>query len=147
GYSNVLATDISVISLDKLKVRLGNESNKVEWIVDDLTNPILLNEIQYIDLWIDRAVLHFLVNENDQTTYFNLLKKKVRQGGFVLFAEFNIEGATKCSGLPVFRYSKEMLSEKLGTDFNLVHSFNYIYTMPSGALRPYVYALFRREVK
>ena len=146
-YPNVLAADISKVSLDNLKVRLGNESRKVEWIVDDLTNPAALNKIQPVDLWIDRAVLHFLTDSTDQTTYFNLLKDKVEQNGFIIFAEYNLEGAEKCAGLPVHRYSEEMLSEMLGDDFNLVHSFNHIYTMPSGDLRPYIYALFKRESK
>jgi len=143
-YSNVLATDISKISLDNLKARLGNESTKVKWIVDDLTNPTLLNQIQPVALWIDRAVLHFLTEPDDRTEYFNLLKNKIQQSGFIIFAEYNLEGAEKCAGLPVYRYSKEMLSERLGNDFKIVHSFNHIYTMPSGALRPYVYTLFKR---
>jgi Methyltransferase domain len=146
-YSNILATDISEVSLNKLKLRLGNESNKVEWIVDDLTNPTFLNKIKPVDLWIDRAVLHFLIEKDEQNSYFNLLKEKVRKGGFAIFAEYNLEGAANCAGLPVHRYSVEMLAEKLGSDFILIHSFNYVYTMPSGDLRPYVYALFKREIK
>ena len=146
-YSNVLATDISKVSLDKLKARLGSESRKVEWIVDDLTNPTLLNKIEPVNLWIDRAVLHFFTERKNQESYFKLLKDKVKKGGFAMFAEFNIEGAGKCSGLNVHRYSEEMLSERLGDDFNLVHSFNHIYTMPSGDLRPYIYALFKRKRK
>lgn len=147
GYSNLLATDISEISLNKLNVRLGEESNKVEWIIDDLTSPALLSKIQPADFWIDRAVLHFFTEPKDQESYFKLLKSKIKQGGFVKFAEFSTEGAAKCSGLNVHRYSVEMLAERLGSDFNLIHSFNHIYTMPSGALRPYVYALFKKEIK
>jgi len=37
-----------------------------------------------------------------------------------------------------------MLAEKLGDDFELTGSFDYIYTMPTGAERPYVYSLFRK---
>ena len=81
-YSNVLATDISKVSLDNLKARLGNESRRVEWIVDNLTKPTLLNDIQPVAFWIDRAVLHFLSEPDDQTAYFNLLKEKVSKGGF-----------------------------------------------------------------
>ena len=146
-YSNVLATDISKVSLDKLKARLGNKSGRVKWIIDDLTNPVALNKIQPVDLWIDRAVLHFFTRKKDRDAYFVLLKQIVKQNGFTIFAEFNLEGAEKCAGLPLHRYSEEMLAERLGDDFNLVHSFNHIYTMPSGALRPYVYALFKREQK
>ncbi len=144
-YTNVLATDISEVSLNKLKTRLGNKKNNVQWIVDDLTNPTELININPVDLWIDRAVLHFLTEVNDQNIYFNLLKSKVKECGYVIFAQFSLEGAEKCSGLSVHRYNKEMLAEKLGNDFLLVHSFNHIYTMPSGAIRPYIYTLFKKN--
>ena len=144
GYTNIIATDISSDSLTKLKTGLGNEEDKITWIVDDLTNPVHLKNIPLVDLWIDRAVLHFFTESKDQSTYFELLKSKVRKGGFVLFAEFNLNGATKCSGLPIHRYSEEILAEKLGDNFELTDSFDYLYSTPSGAERPYIYTLFRK---
>jgi len=141
-HSNIIATDLSEVALKKLEGRLGNE--KVIYIVDDLTKPIEINKIDPVDLWIDRAVLHFFTEKNDQDTYFELLKNKVNYNGFVLLAEYNLSGATICSGLPVHRYSKELLAEKLGNDFELIQNFNYIYLMPSGAERPYVYTLFKK---
>jgi hypothetical protein len=142
NYTNIIATDISETALNKLAERLN--SNSVEYVVDDLTHPTLLNNIEKIDLWIDRAVLHFLTEEKDQNTYFNLLKDKVKIGGYVLLAQFNLNGAEKCSGLPVKRYDKNSLANKLGTNFKLIDSFDYIYTMPSGDKRPYIYTLFER---
>jgi len=127
GYTNIIATDISNDSLTRLKTSLGDEEDKITWIVDDLTHPVLLKNIPPVDLWIDRAVLHFFTESKDQDTYFELLKSKVRKGGFVLFAEFNLNGATKCSGLPIHRYSREMLAEKLGDNFTLAESFEYLY--------------------
>ena len=143
GYTNLIATDISEISLKGLENRNGNE--KVKYILDDLTTPKELNNISPVDLWIDRAVLHFLTEAADQNTYFNLLKNKVKSNGFVILAEFNLEGAQKCSGLAVKRYSKEMLANKLGEEFQLIDSFDYSYTMPSGDKRPYIYTLFKRK--
>jgi len=145
GYTNIIATDISNESLNKLKTGLGNEKDKIMYIADDLTNPVILKNIPPVDLWIDRAVLHFFTKKNEQDTYFDLLKSKVKCNGFVLLAEFNLNGATVCSGLPIHRYSKETLTEKLGTDFELIDSFDYTYIMPSGAERPYVYTLFKKQ--
>lgn len=142
NYSNIIATDISETALNKLDERLNSKS--VKYVVDDLTHPTLLNNIQKVDLWIDRAVLHFLTNEKDQNTYFNLLRDKVKNGGYVLLAQFNLNGAEKCSGLPVERYDETILSKKLGANFKLIDSFDYTYTMPSGDKRPYVYTLFER---
>ncbi len=142
GYTNIIATDISEIALNKLNERL--KSQAVNYIVDDLTKPKHLTNIQPVDLWIDRAVLHFFTDEKDQNTYLNLLKNKVKKDGYVLLAQFNLNGAQKCSGLPVKRYDKTILSKKLGNDFKLIDDFDYIYTMPSGDKRPYVYTLFKK---
>ena len=67
GYENIIANDLSSTALDKLKSRLGeDESNKVRWIVDDLTKPAVLNNLEPIDLWHDRAVLHFFTKKEEQ---------------------------------------------------------------------------------
>ena len=144
GYTNVIASDISDAALGKLQTRIGSKKDAVQWIVDDLTNPTTLSEIDPIDLWHDRAVLHFFTEEKDQNTYFSLLKKLVKNNGFVLISTFNTDGALKCSGLDVHRYNKEMLVDKLGENFKLVDHFNYTYTMPSGDTRPYIYTIFKR---
>ncbi len=147
GYERIIANDISSAALDKLKKRLGNNrSSRVHWVVDDLNNPNELNKLEPVDLWHDRALLHFLNDTQKQNTYFNLLKKLVKQNGFVIIATFNLNGATKCSGLPVYRFDENMLHEKLGNSFELIEAFDYTYTMPSGDTREYVYTLFKRKV-
>ena len=75
------------------------------------------------------------------TVYFELLHKKVTKNGYVILAVFNLEGAEKCSGLPIKRYDVNMLQEKLGPSYMLNDSFNYIYTMPNGDDRNYIYTL------
>jgi SAM-dependent methyltransferase len=144
GYNNLLANDISDVALQSLQTRIGNQHNKVEWIVDDLTNATLLNNIHPVDLWLDRAVLHFFTEEAERKAYFKLLNNLVHKYGYVILAQFNLDSAEKCSGLPVYRYSAEMLQEKLGEDFKLITSFDYDYTMPSGDLRTYIYTLFQK---
>jgi cyclopropane fatty-acyl-phospholipid synthase-like methyltransferase len=144
GYTNLIANDISSCALNALKKRLGKAHKNVTWIVDDITQPNVLNKLSDIALWVDRAVLHFFTEETDQNTYFDLLKKQVLKGGYVILAEFNLNGATKCSGLDVKRYDAKMLSSKLGSDFVLQKEFDYVYTMPNGDTRNYVYTLFKR---
>lgn len=144
GYENIIVNDLSATALDKLKLRLGERESKIQWVIDDLTLPTQLCNLEQVDLWHDRAVLHFFYSEKEQDTYFNLLRKLVKKKGFVIIATFNLEGATKCSGLPVFRYDKNMLKEKLGADFELIEAFDYTYTMPKGETRNYVYTLFKR---
>jgi cyclopropane fatty-acyl-phospholipid synthase-like methyltransferase len=144
GFTNMMASDLSKSALDKLQERVG--ADNIECIVDDLSQPSALNKIEPIDLWIDRAVLHFLTEESERKAYFDLLKSKVKDGGFVILAQFAIDGAEKCSGLPVYRYNAEMMSAQLGSDFELIRSFDHIYINPGGAERPYVYAIYKKNL-
>lgn len=75
---------------------------------------------------------------------FQSLNKKVNKKGHVILAVVNLEGAEMCSGLPVKRFNTEMFEEKLGLMYILKDSFNYIYTMPNGEDRTYVYTLFQK---
>ena len=142
-YTHLTATDISTVALDNLAKRVDNQS--VSCVVDDLIAPKELAQIAPVDLWMDRAVLHFFTEKGEQDAYFDLLKDKVKSGGYVLLAQFRKGGATRCSGFPVLRYDLEMYQTQLGPNFELVDSFDYDYTMPSGDNRPYVYGLYRRR--
>jgi len=146
GFTNLIVNDISSCALNKIKNRIGEKQEAVAWIVDDLVNPTALENMPKVDLWNDRAVLHFFTKEKDQEAYFNVLNTKVKKNGFVILSVFNLEGATSCSGLEVKRYNAAMLQEKLGKNYQLLEKFNHIYTMPNGEDRPYVYTLFRRIV-
>ncbi len=145
GYNNLIASDISSSALSDLKERLGDEGKNIEWIVDDLTAPGNLNQMQPVDVWHDRAVVHFFTDENDRKTYFELLNRSVKSGGYAIIATFNLEGAEKCCGLPVYRFDASMLKDHIGDDFSLVNHFNYTYTQPSGNTREYVYTLFKKK--
>ncbi len=87
GYSNIIATDISEIALNKIKERLGKEkASQVRWIVDDITQPVHIQNLRNIAVWHDRAVLHFLLEENQQQMYLSTLKKVVKKGGYVIIS-------------------------------------------------------------
>ena len=144
GYENIIINDISSIALKKLENKIEYKSS-IKFIQDDLTNPKKLLKINKIDLWHDRAVLHFFREKYQQKNYFNLLKKMVKKNGFVILCEFNLNGAKKCCGLDIFNYNKEMLQEKLGKDFLLLESSDYTYNHPNnGNTREYIYTLFKR---
>ena len=142
GYRLVL-NDISDIALDKLKKRLGTK-NVVKWLHHDISKPFTDNKLQ-TDIWIDRAVLHFLLDEEDIRGYFTNLKSTVRPGGYALLAEFSSKGAPRCAGLELHRYSIEEMKERMGSTFELIKSEHYTYTNPCGDPRPYIYALFKKR--
>lgn len=146
GFQNIIASDISSGALELHKQSLGSDlSKKIQWIVDDLCEPKILQKLDPVDLWHDRAVLHFFQEPAQQEAYFTLLKELVKKSGFVIIAAFSLEGATQCSGLPVKRYSKEMLEERLGSAFQLQQAFDYTFTNPSDDTREYIYTLFQRK--
>lgn len=146
GYENISALDISQAALSKAKSFLGEHlSKKVQWIIKDITSEIDDFEIPKVEIWHDRAVLHFLVDEEDRERYLFQLKKAVVPAGYVIISAFALDGAEKCSGLDVVRYDSRKLCTFLGESFTLIESFNYKYSMPSGGKRPFVYTRFQRH--
>jgi hypothetical protein len=89
--------------------------------------------------------LHFLLEEEEQQNYFDLVRRLVKKEGYAIIGVFNLNGAEKCSGLPVYRYDKNMIAEKLGSEFQMIEAFDHTYTMPNGHTREYVYTLFKRK--
>ncbi len=63
GYENIWVLDISEFALERAKKRLGKKANKVHWIVSDITE--FETNIKF-DFWHDRAVFHFLTEEELQ---------------------------------------------------------------------------------
>ncbi len=145
GYENIIATDLSAVALETAKKRLGADlAARVRWVVTDITSPENLAAPGEIALWHDRAVLHFLTEEEQRQAYLHTLREVVRPEGYVIIAAFSLDGAKKCSGLDVYNYDAAMLTAFLGSDFELKKAFDYIYHQPSGAARPFIYTLFRR---
>ncbi len=140
--ANLVLNDISAEALDHTKQRLGEKGSNCEWLCQDIAQP-LENSIP-IDIWIDRAVLHFLLEEGDIQGYFKNVLTAVKPGGHALFSEFSPVGAPKCAGLKLHRYSVEEFSERLGSAFMLIDHFDHTYINPAGDPRPYIYALFKR---
>jgi SAM-dependent methyltransferase len=145
GYSNIIAFDISKIALDKIRERLGKTiSSGVKFIVGDITDPVSLGIGLEIGLWHDRAMLHFLTEEKERNDYVAVIRRNLRVGGFLIIAAYSDDGAKKCGGLRIHNYNEKALAKLLGDDFKMLKSFRYVYRMPSGGKRPYVYCLFRR---
>lgn len=142
GHRLVL-NDISGEALDRLRQRIGNESN-IYWLPADMSQD-LPNDIPPIDIWIDRAVLHFLINEKDIVQYFNHVHRLVKSNGYVLLAEFSESGAERCAGLPVRRYSLADMNQQMLSKFTLMKHAHYDYMTPAGGHRPYLYALYQRN--
>ncbi len=148
--NTLILNDISDTALNKLQNRLAEACTfkwheyKHQWLCYDISQD-LPNNTATVDVWIDRAVLHFLLTEEAIQGYFKNVQKIVKQGGFVLLAEFSIMGAKQCAGLEVHRYSLTEMQQRLGDSFTLIDAEDYNYINPFGDKRPYLYALFQKK--
>ena len=145
GYTNIIVNDIASEPLREMRKDLVIPMEAdVKFVVDDLTYPNELKALKDVDLWHDRAVLHFFTEKEGQEHYFKLVDTSVKVGGYVIMAEFNLQGAKKCCGLDVVNYNSVMLQRGLGDNFKLLKEFDYTYIQPSGNTRAYVYTLFQK---
>lgn len=142
NYSDISVLDISTQALDYSKARLGPRAKFVKWIVGDITavNPLQLS----FDIWHDRAVFHFLVDELDRKKYCNVLETSLRPGGFMIIATFGPNGPTKCSGLEIVRYDPNSLLLTLGNSFKLISSQVELHRTPSDKTQEFVYCLLEK---
>ncbi len=141
--TRLVLNDISREALARLKERIGARGIEIEWLHQDISQPLPVGVTQ-ADIWIDRAVLHFLLTEPEIDGYFGNVRAVVKPRGYVLLAEFSETGAPRCAGLDVHRYTVDEMRVRLGQEFSLVWAENYTFVNPAGDPRPYVYALFQR---
>ncbi len=89
GYENITVLDISKNAIEKAKKRIGVNSDKVKWVVSDINEFIPNNKF---DFWHDRAVFHFLTNQESILKYSKMVSSYARN--FVV-GTFSTEGPKK----------------------------------------------------
>ncbi len=142
GFTNITALDVSDAALTIARDRLADRAQQVTWHVGDVTIADLPKAS--FDLWHDRAVFHFLIDEADRTAYLEALRRALRPAGNVLIGTFSPDAPPKCSGLPVRRYTHDGLLSEFGDEFELIDQSADLHVTPGGVRQPYVYALLRR---
>src|SRR5262245_13706609 len=70
GWDSIAVLDLSSTALDAAKARLGKASDRVDWIVSDVTK---WNPPRTYDIWHDRATFHFLTDVDDRAAYVDRL--------------------------------------------------------------------------
>jgi len=141
GYQGLTVLDLSAGALAVAKQRLGRRAELVTWLEGDVTTVELL--AHRFDVWHDRAVFHFLVEEQDRRAYIAKVLDAVKPLGHVIIATFADDGPTTCSGLPVMRYSAEQLHAEFGKSFTLMKQAREAHRTPSGTVQKFVYCHFR----
>ena len=142
GFADVSVLDISGTAIAKSKERLGNRSERIDWIEADITDVVLPED--HFDVWHDRAVFHFLTDAEDRRKYVDLVTRSLKVGGHIIVASFGLAGPQKCSGLDVVRYSPESMHGEFGDEFRLVKSVDESHETPFGTTQEFVYCYCRR---
>lgn len=132
--------DISREGLERARARLGERADEVEWIRADVTR---FDPPRRWDVWHDRAVLHFLVEEVDREAYRRALLRALESGGVAVIATFAPEGPDRCSGLPVRRYGIEDLATWLAPELAAEAWTTEDHVTPSGSTQQFLVARFR----
>jgi len=143
GFTCVAVLDISAAALERSRQRLGHAGDHVRWLAVDVVSEW---SIAPVDVWHDRAVFHFLVDDADRRRYRERLVSTLTPGGSAIIATFAEDGPERCSGLPVRRYSPAALAVELGDGFALIASTAHTHETPWGTTQSFQYSRFRREV-
>lgn len=144
GYSHLTVLDLSSAALAAAKKRLGlARSERVQWLEANITE-IELPAHAY-EVWHDRAVFHFLTSEQERQKYVQAVLRAVKPGGHVIVATFAEDGPTRCSGLPVVRYSAQDLHAEFGESFALVQHEKEAHHTPFGTVQQFVYCYWRKR--
>ncbi len=133
--------DIAAGPLDRAKARLGGRSSQVNWVAADVTGWA---PDRRFDIWHDRALFHFLVQEQDRKAYREVMGSAVPVGGQVIIGTFAPDGPERCSGLPVVRYDAASLGGELGPAYRLLERLSEDHATPRGKVQRFQFCRFVR---
>lgn len=140
GYENISVLDISANALEKAKKRLGDRAKKVNWIVADITE---FEPTEQYDVWHDRAVFHFLTEDNDIKKYQDLVSKAVK--GKMVIGTFSTNGPLKCSGLEIKQNDEISLTSTFAADFEKIECFTIDHTTPFDTIQNFIFCSFNKK--
>ena len=142
GYNHLTYLDISKSALEKSKEFLGEQSKKVRWISKDVLS---FKADEKFDIWHDRAVFHFLNEENLIRKYIDIVEKNISDSGHLIIGTFSENGPLKCSGLHVKRYSEKVIEKLFNRSFKLIDSFYYDHVTPFNTTQNFLFSHFIKK--
>jgi 2-polyprenyl-3-methyl-5-hydroxy-6-metoxy-1,4-benzoquinol methylase len=142
GFKNIEILDLTESAFDHSRSRLGPRSERVTWTTEDVTT---FRAARAIDLWHDRAVLHFLTRDHDRELYVQSLIESLAPTGHVIIATFALDGPRKCSGLKVVRYGSHEMTTLLGGGFQLLEIVHETHLTPGETEQRFTYFRFQRQ--
>lgn len=144
GYHQIIANDISQVALDKL-ARNINHNVDVSFVVDNLVAPVQIPSYHgKVDVFIDRATLHFFTNNTDQDFYFTQLARLLKPNGYYMLGIFGPNNKPKCCGLDLQLWSEASIKNRLD-DYQIRDSFEQAFEEQNGNIRNYIYTLAQKK--
>ncbi len=141
GFRNITVLDVSSSALNIAEKSLGDRANNVKWVVADLRE---FETNDKYDIWHDRAVLHFLTEEEDISKYVERVRQLLKPNGYLIVSTFSENGPKKCSGLDIKQYSEDSMV-KLFSGFKHIKSFEEEHLTPWGASQIFIWSIFRKR--
>lgn len=136
GCRDVTALDLSAGGMAIARDRLAEQARQVTWLVADVTR---WTPSRSYDVWHDRAVLHFLLSDEDRGAYRRRLLAGTAPGSLVVIGGFGPEAPATCSRLPVRQLTPDDLSTLLEPECSLVDSRFDRFRTPAGEDRQYLW--------
>jgi SAM-dependent methyltransferase len=142
GVEHVTVLDISGAALQVARERLGDRAVRVRWIVSDVGAADLGPDS--VDLWHDRAALHFLTDPQDVSWYVRVANEAIALGGHAIIGGFASDGPDQCSRLPVVRRDPEQIAALFAERFRLTAARRELHSTPRGAPQSFAYAVLQK---
>jgi 2-polyprenyl-3-methyl-5-hydroxy-6-metoxy-1,4-benzoquinol methylase len=141
GFKNITVLDISAKALERSKERLGKKADSINWIYCDIRE---FDSQKRYDVWHDRALLHFLTDEQDMQKYVEMIRKHVNDKGHVIISSFSTRGPMMCSGLNTSQHSEESMKKLFFNGFEHIKSFEEEHKTPFGVIQIFTCNVFRK---
>jgi SAM-dependent methyltransferase len=142
GYRNIWVLDISAKALEKAKKRLGDNADKIHWVVSDITQ--FVPPVTY-DFWHDRAAFHFLTSDEAINKYVSIAEGGIKKKGFLVLGTFSENGPKKCSGLDISQYNEASMSARFEIGFDRVKCVSEDHTTPFNTVQNFLFCSFRKK--
>jgi len=142
NFKNITVLDISAKALKRAIERLEKKADIVNWIECDIRE--FDTEDRY-DIWHDRALLHFLTSEEEMRNYVEMIRKYVKDGGYLIISSFSTNGPMMCSGLDTRQYSEESMKKMFSDGFEHIKSFEEEHLTPHKIYQIFIYNVFRKS--
>jgi|SRR6185312_6626557 len=141
GYEDITVLDISSVSLERAKKRLGDKATKVKWIVADAAT---FKPTEQYDFWHDRAAFHFLTQDQDINNYVDTISQSIKSTGILVIGTFSEQGPKKCSGIEIKQYSETTMTERLQKFFKKIKCISVDHKTPFDTIQNFIFCSFKK---